>query len=271
MESVRLRRDAAWGSYITEEYLARHPRSFDVRLRDGRRVRIRPLVPQDRVDITRGIERVYQTTHPFHWRRTEQHDRDAELGLLAEAVQGSHRGWGAIALDEPGRPGIGVARFIRTPDDPWHARVAIGIVADYDGVELGRVLLQTLLVGAAEAGLRTLLADVSPANAVALKLFKAAGADAVESAGDAVRLAIPVSQPLRTYRNSGQFRIPRRRPVRARPAVRARRGAPRLLLHLLRGRWKIALRTLRRGLRSQVRRWLPPPTRTGSSTGDLVR
>jgi RimJ/RimL family protein N-acetyltransferase len=192
---------------ITAEYLVHHPRSFDVHLRDGRRVRIRPLVPQDRPEIARALDRMSSRSKYLRFHRVVERLSDAELHYLADVDQERHVAWGAIALDEPGRPGIGVARFVREHDDPSRAQVAIGIIDDYHHAGLGRVLLQTLLVTAAQLSVRTLVAEVLPANMAALRLFQSVGAELVPECADTCRLEIPVTGTRRTYRWSQQIRL----------------------------------------------------------------
>jgi RimJ/RimL family protein N-acetyltransferase len=192
---------------ITAEYLAHHPRAFDVRLRDGRRARIRPLVPEDRAEIARALDRMSSRSLYFRFHRVVERLSDAELQYLADVDQERHVAWGAIALDEPGRPGIGVARFVREADDPGRAEVAIGIIDDYQRAGLGRVLLQTLLVTAAQTGVQTLVAEVLPANIAALRLFRAVGAELAPGCTEICRLEIPVTGARRRYRWSRQIRL----------------------------------------------------------------
>jgi RimJ/RimL family protein N-acetyltransferase len=192
---------------ITAEYLAHHPRAFDVRLRDGRRVRIRPLVPGDREEIARALDRMSSQSLYFRFHRVVKRLSDAELQYLADVDQERHVAWGAIALDEPARPGIGVARFVRDADDPSRAQVAIGIIDAYHRAGLGRVLLQTLLVTAAQVGVQTLVADVLSANVAALRLFQAAGAELDADCAEVCRVEIPVTGARRTYRWSKQIRL----------------------------------------------------------------
>ena len=67
---------------ITGEYLAHHPRSFDVRLRDGRRARIRPLVVGDRAEIARALGRMSSQSRYFRFHRVVERLTDAELAPL---------------------------------------------------------------------------------------------------------------------------------------------------------------------------------------------
>jgi RimJ/RimL family protein N-acetyltransferase len=199
--------DEASSRPITAEYLAHHPRAFDVRLRDGRRVRIRPLVAEDRAEIARALDRMSSRSRYFRFHRVVERLSDAELQYLADVDQERHVAGGAIARDEPGRPGIGVARFVRDADDPSRAQVAIGIIDDYHRAGLGRVLLQTLLVTAAQIGVQTLVAEVLAANVAALRLFRAVGAELAPECAEVCRLEIPVTGARRTYRWSKKIRL----------------------------------------------------------------
>jgi ribosomal protein S18 acetylase RimI-like enzyme len=195
-------------SEITAEYLARHPRSFNVWLRDGRRVRIRPIVADDRSEIAWAVARMSPPSRYLRFHRVVEELSEAELRYLADVDQERHVAWGAIALDEPGRPGVGAARFVRDATDRTLAELALGVVDDYQGVGLGRILLQTLLLSAVEAGVERMVAYVLPENEPGLRLLDSLGAISVREAAGTIRMEIPVTNGRRTLRLSGEMPRP---------------------------------------------------------------
>jgi len=199
------------GRAVTAEYLAVHPHSFDVRLRDGRWVRIRPIVAADRDRIARGLMRMSPETRYRRFHRAIDRLSERELEYLADVDQERHVAWGVISLGEPGRPGVAAARFVRDASSPTEAEFAIAIVDDYQGVGLGRLLLETLLLSAADAGLHRLVGYVLPDNAAALALFRSLGSGDPTPVDDTLRVEIPIETESRMLRMSGEGRLGRSR------------------------------------------------------------
>jgi len=199
------------GGAITAEYLTAHPQSFDARLRDGRRVRVRPIVAGDREAIARGLSRMSPETRYRRFHRAVDRLSERELEYLANVDQERHVAWGVITLEEPGRPGIAAARFVRDADDPEQAEFAIAIVDAYQGAGLGRILMETLLLSAADAGIRRLIGYVLPDNRRALTLFRSLGGPPPRFVDGTFQIEIPVETPCRTLRTSGQVRLGRLR------------------------------------------------------------
>lgn len=147
------------------------PGAFEARLRDGRRVRIRPIGPDDRHRLIAGLRRMSPRSRYLRFHRFVTDLTEPELSHLTEADQRGHVAWGAVALDEPGEPGVAAARYVRNPDDPTQAEFSIAVVDDYQGVGLGRLLLETLIADAVVKGVERLFAPVLHENHVALGLF----------------------------------------------------------------------------------------------------
>lgn len=58
---------------------------------------------------------------------------EAELDYLTNIDYQDHFAWTAFALDDPGQPGIGVARFIRLVERPEAAEAAVTVIDAYQG------------------------------------------------------------------------------------------------------------------------------------------
>jgi len=192
---------------ITGEYLAQHPRSFDICLHDGRWVRVRPIVPTDKDALERALERLGAKSRDFRFHADVQRLTEDQLRYLTEVDQRNHVAWSVFALEEPGRPGVATVRFVRDAADPAEAEVAITIVDDYQGIGLGRILLDTILLSALEGGVERLVGYVVPENRIAINLFQSLGADSGEIEGGMLRMVIPVTNDRRRFRRSGE--VPR--------------------------------------------------------------
>jgi L-amino acid N-acyltransferase YncA len=97
---------------------------------------------------------------------------------------------------------VGVARFVRDPERPDAAEFAITVVDDWQGVGLGKLLLQTLLVSAAEYGVEHLVAHVLEENTPALRLFRQVGARTVGQEDGSLTVEVPVGSAMRRPRAS---------------------------------------------------------------------
>ena len=84
-----------------------------------------------------------------------------------------HVVYAALTLDET--TVVGVARYIRTTDDPQSAEVAFAVADDWQGHGLGWGLLGRVVERARLAGLDSLIATILGENRVAARLARAAG------------------------------------------------------------------------------------------------
>jgi GNAT superfamily N-acetyltransferase len=176
--------------------------AFEATLRDGRRVRVRQITADDRGRFVAGLRRMSPRSRYLRFHRLVTDLTDAELRLLAEPDQRLHRAWGALAMDEPGEPGVGVARYIRDGDDPTQAEFALTVVDDFQGAGLGRLLLETIIADALRHGVERLTAPVLAENTAALRLFERLGGRLRREREDEVTVEIPVTNEQRPWKVS---------------------------------------------------------------------
>ncbi len=195
------------GLTITAEYRVRHPRSFDICLRDGRVVRIRPIVTSDKAAMERALERMSAQSRYYRFHTDLARLTEDQLRYLTDVDQLNHVAWSVFSLDEPGRPGVATVRFVRDRANPAEAELAITIVDDFQGVGLGRILIDTILLSAFECGVERLVAYVVPENEIAQRLFRSVGGVSIEIEAGMLRMEIPVTTERRRYRHSGEVRL----------------------------------------------------------------
>jgi acetyltransferase len=178
------------------------PGAFEARLRDGRRVRVRPIGPDDRRRLIAGLRRMSPRSRYLRFHRFITDLTERELRHLTEADQRDHVAWGAVAPGEAGEPGVAAARYIRDPDDPTQAEFAIAVVDDYQGAGLGRLLLETLIADALGKGIERLVAPVLPENQAALRLFERLGGRLRRLANGVAIVEIAVTTERRQWKTS---------------------------------------------------------------------
>lgn len=116
-------------------------------LPDGTRMRLRLVGPGDRDGLVQAFERLSMESRVQRWFYPKMRLTEEEIEAILSPADEHHGGILAAQLDAAGqeRAGIGMARFVRNPQDPAAAEIAITIVDDWQGLGLGRILLHRLL------------------------------------------------------------------------------------------------------------------------------
>lgn len=162
------------GPSVHDEFVRR--RTVDVRLGDGTRVRIRPIVPDDKARLVEGLARLSPRSRYRRFMSAVTRLRPDQLAYFTELDYVDHFALGAEALDEPGSPGIGVVRYVRLPGEPEVAEPAIVIADEYQGRGLGTLLFRVLSAVALENGIRTFRAEALADNLPVRRLLFRCGA-----------------------------------------------------------------------------------------------
>jgi RimJ/RimL family protein N-acetyltransferase len=183
-------------------FVQRH--TVDVVLASGRRVRVRPVVPEDREGLAEGVRRMSLESRYRRFFSAVPELPEAALTYLTEIDYDDHFAWAAVDLDQPGAPGIGVARYIRLPDDPEAAEVAVAVADDHHRLGIGTLLLEAVALTAREHGIRRLVATVLSDNQAGRSVLRGLGATfRWDPDGGVLRVEMPVpdgSQGIRDTR-----------------------------------------------------------------------
>jgi GNAT superfamily N-acetyltransferase len=145
-------------------------------LRDGTRVLLRPVVPDDKERLVLGLERLSPASRYRRFMAAVARIPPRQLAYFTELDYVNHYAVGVLTLDEPGAPGIGVARYVRLTEDPEVAEVAVTIIDEYQGRGVGKLLLRALAAVAGEHGIRTFQAEIMGDNRGARALVTGLGA-----------------------------------------------------------------------------------------------
>lgn len=147
-----------------------------ITLRDGREVIVRPVLAFDAAaeqDFVRALSPTSRMKR-FHFglrelpptlaRAMTEVDHEAHVAIVAEA------------LDDDDEPAIVAdARYVRSDDDAEQAEFAIAVADAWQGLGLGRALMQRLARHAARHGIKRLVGDVLPNNRSMLGIGKTLG------------------------------------------------------------------------------------------------
>jgi RimJ/RimL family protein N-acetyltransferase len=191
--------------------------AFDITLADGRRIRLRPPQPGDEVTAAVLFNRLGPRNRRFALRQPASLRSPTAVRQLFSGAQAGPVTWCAVALEQPGRPVVGVARYMPDPGDWTRAELALTTAPEFRRAGLGLVLMETLMLTALERGVTRLEARVSPDNVAARRLFARLQARTVVATDDQLVLEVPVGEGGRTLLSSWQWRALRFETRRAGP------------------------------------------------------
>jgi len=142
-------------------------------LRDGSRVRIRQSRSSDRELLLRGFERLSPESRYRRFLVATPELTGKALDYLVEIDHHDHEA--ILALDENTGEGVGIARYVRDPEHPSVAEVAVTVIDDWQGRGLGTLLLEVISARAREEGIRTFTALILATNDEMLDLLRRLG------------------------------------------------------------------------------------------------
>jgi GNAT superfamily N-acetyltransferase len=160
-----------------------------VSLRDGARIRIRPIEPADRDQLAAEFERLSPESR---YRRFFGPVKELSARHLDHLTQVDHHDHEAlVALDDATGRGVGVARYVRTRAD--EAEPAVVVADDWQGRGVGSRLLEQLSDRAREEGIARFRAPVLAQNRDAIALMHQLGRTDTAHLGREVEVTVELS------------------------------------------------------------------------------
>jgi ribosomal protein S18 acetylase RimI-like enzyme len=175
-------------------------------LRDGCRVEIRALRPDDRVDLIAALGRTSDRSLYRRFFGLKRSFTDKEAAFFVNVDFINHVALVALTDEEERSVIAGGGRYIVV--QPGQAEVAFVVVDEYQGRGIGRALMRHLTSIACAAGLQTFIAEVLPENTSMLQLFKTSGLRlSTRREGQVVHVTIWLQIPtrLRSLEAIGRF------------------------------------------------------------------
>ncbi|MGD9700967.1 MAG: N-acetyltransferase family protein [Acidimicrobiia bacterium] len=166
-------------------------------LRDGHRILVRPLLPVDRAQMAERYAELSPSSRRSRFGTAPDELSPHQLDQLVDLDYDDRFALGAVAVDEPGEPGVGVARYARDSDDPTAAEAAVIVIDAYQHRGIGSLLLWDLIAVARAHGITTFTATVMWESAELLDAVRCAGAtvEPAEPGVAAVRFQLPDEGP----------------------------------------------------------------------------
>lgn len=166
-------------------------------LRDGTRVVLRLIRPDDREVLRAGFDRLSPASRYARFLAPKTSLSDDELRYLCDVDQENHVAIGAVRDDDPAF-GLGIARFIRQPDRPDTAEAAIAVADEVQHQGLGSLLGLRLIAAALERGVTRFRCEVLGSNASMTGLLEQIAPDRTIELGSgvmSVELELPPISP----------------------------------------------------------------------------
>ena len=165
-------------------------------LRDGLRVVIRSLMPEDRDDVEHGFGELSERTKNLRFMTGKDHLSKSTLDSLVDQVDQLDHVAVAMWWERTTQADVllGEGRFIRLTDDPDCADVAVTMADELHGQGGGTLLMRALTLRAREVGIHRFSAAMSPDNEPSHRLMRRVGPvlrDVVRDGEREVVVAIP--------------------------------------------------------------------------------
>ena len=138
--------------------------------RDGRRLEIRALKPQDQEGLHAAVDRSSPQSRYRRFFGAKRSFSDKEVNFFMNVDFVNHVALVAVVEERGHATIVAGGRYI--VDRPGSAEIAFVVIDEYQGQGIGATLLRNLIVLARDAGLKEFTAEVLPENAPMLKVFE---------------------------------------------------------------------------------------------------
>jgi GNAT superfamily N-acetyltransferase len=129
---------------------------------------IRPIAPEDKQALTDGFERLSEQSRYRRFLSPHASLSDAELRYFTEIDHRDHEA--LVAIDPRTGQGVGVARYVRSTEDPVSAELAVAVVDDWQRLGVGTRLATALADRARDEGITMFTGLVLAENELMLNL-----------------------------------------------------------------------------------------------------
>jgi GNAT superfamily N-acetyltransferase len=144
-----------------------------ITLRDGSRLRIRQWHRSDTDLLLKAFDRLSPESRYRRFLTVMSELSGSVLRYLTEIDHHDHEAM--IAVDEQTGEGVGLARYVRHPERPEVAELALTVADDWQGKGVGTSLLEALCARARAAGISSFTALMLATNTTMMDLLEQLG------------------------------------------------------------------------------------------------
>ncbi|HYN32141.1 MAG TPA: GNAT family N-acetyltransferase [Ilumatobacteraceae bacterium] len=168
-------------------------------LRDGARLLVRSLQPGDRDEIADGYEQLSPESRRLRFFNAPDHLSERLLDYLTDVDGVDRVALVARAIDEPGTPGVGVARYARDLRDLTTAEAAVTVLDTHRNRGIATILLKSLVDEAVANGITTFTASVMWENKYLLDGLREYGAVVVPDEPGVAAVSVDLPHDARAF------------------------------------------------------------------------
>lgn len=157
---------------------------------------IRGLLPSDRDELAERYLELSPEARRMRFFNAPDHLSSRLLDYLVDVDGPDRSALVAFAIDDDGAPGVGIARYVRSREDPTCAEAAVTVLDAYQTRGIATALLLRLAEEARQNGISTFTASVMWENRELLDGLRAFGAqvEPSEPGVASVRVTLPPSE-----------------------------------------------------------------------------
>lgn len=149
---------------------------FSVALADGERFDFRPVRQDDWKIVQDGMSALSSRSRYLRFFSYISQLTDEQLHYFTAVDQYDHVAWIALTRKQTEHPGVGIARFIRLPNQPEIAEFAVTVIDRYQHRGIGGLLMAVLYRMACLKGVHMLRGFVLPENQLMAEWLSRLGA-----------------------------------------------------------------------------------------------
>lgn len=167
-------------------------KTLEFTLRDDTPILIRPILPDDKSLFIEGFTHLSRQSRYLRFMSPIRELSPKDLKFFTEIDYDSHMAWGALIRSSGGDRGIGVARYIRKPDDPRTAEAAVVIIDEFQHRGVGSRLIGALYWSALMSGIETFEGHILQENERMKRLLRILNAEMVLEGYGVIRVRVAV-------------------------------------------------------------------------------
>ena len=169
-------------------------------LNDGTPICIRQVREDDEQRLKDGIAALSKRSRYLRFFSGMRVPPQSVIDKLIDVDGRDHIAWGALLSKAEGHPAIGIVHAFREKDDPHSAEFSVGVIDEFHGRGVGRLLTAVLLLDCWHERYSELHLHILADNSGALALARLLGAHQQGSDGPVIELEIGVEDAIEALR-----------------------------------------------------------------------
>lgn len=179
------------------------PDIIETHLENGTPVCLRRVTRDDEARIRQGIARMSPHSRYMRFFSGASAPPDWVIDRLLDADGDMHLAWGAIDTSDAEEPAIGAVHAFRDAEDRGCAEFSVGILDEWHGMGLGKILTATLLHEARAEGIARFSMDTLAENRSAIAFARLLGGERSGSDGTVLSYTLGVDEALERLEAAG--------------------------------------------------------------------